>query len=850
MSKRFFIPLLLALCLFSLARTPLPAAGDAGIVGVRITKTEEVGLKRFSMEPDVYIDYGSFIWAVLPRSELASLGIPDADYQVIENPYTLTLGGLSFDPLISTPTPEPDWEHQTPGSVPDLNLVQFLGPTRADWLADLEAGGLEVLQYIHPFSYVVWGEPASLQNITEQHPFVRWTGSYQTPYAIQPQHRTLSSAPIQAHAMVHPKADLAGILNTIESLGGSQISMSSGLDPVFSLLDFTLPGDELPTIAGLPGVYSVQPVPTDGGDRGELSNQINAGYHTSDNLAFPGYLDWLNGLGLSGEGVIIANVDSGIDQNHPDLINRMIACTGATCGGDILGDHGTHTAGIMAGDGSSGVQDANGFLRGLGMAPGANLVEQVYGSTYTQEGGMLILMTQSQLNGAVISGNSWGSASTPRGYDLNTRLVDLGVRDANPDLPGNQPLSYILSIMNGYGGVSSQGTPDEAKNIFSVGSTFMQYSNGSQYLKINDLSPNTAHGPALDGRNIPHMVAPGYSVDSTKKNSTYGLLGGTSMASPHVTGAAALFYEQYRHQFGVDPSPALVKAAFLPVAHDLAGYRDADGAVLGHPFDSKQGWGRLNAAEVLSPVGEVFYYDQPVIFENSGETWSVDITTVVGPQSLRAMLVWTDAAGHGLGGNTPAWVNDLDLSLSCNGQTYLGNNFGADGYATPGGAPDPMNNTEGIFLRLMEPSACTLTVTAANIAGDGVPNIGNQTDQDFALVVYLTHTNHPPTFTSEPVTHATQTVPYTYHITTYDPDGDTLTITAPTIPAWLTLTDHGDGSATLTGTPDETQMGYYSIELLVTDSFGLTEPQFFKIKVSNNQGFYSYFFSLFFHQEP
>ena len=177
MSKRFFIPLLLALCLFSLARTPLPAAGDAGIVGVRITKTEEVGLKRFSMEPDVYIDYGSFIWAVLPRSELASLGIPDADYQVIENPYTLTLGGLSFDPLISTPTPEPDWEHQTPGSVPDLNLVQFLGPTRADWLADLEAGGLEVLQYIHPFSYVFWGEPAILQNITEQQPFVRWTGS-------------------------------------------------------------------------------------------------------------------------------------------------------------------------------------------------------------------------------------------------------------------------------------------------------------------------------------------------------------------------------------------------------------------------------------------------------------------------------------------------------------------------------------------------------------------------------------------------------------------------------------------------------------------------------------------------
>jgi len=47
-----------------------------------------------------------------------------------------------------------------------------------------------------------------------------------------------------------------------------------------------------------------------------------------------------------------------------------------------------------------------------------------------------------------------------------------------------------------------------------------------------------------------------------------------------------------------------------------------------------------------------------------------------------------------------------------------------------------MNNTEGIFLRDVNSDVVTITVTAMNIAGDGVPNIGDGTDQDFALAVY------------------------------------------------------------------------------------------------------------------
>ena len=52
---------------------------------------------------------------------------------------------------------------------------------------------------------------------------------------------------------------------------------------------------------------------------------------------------------------------------------RPIACTSCSTTPSI---HGTHTAGIAVGDGSSGVIDANGFLRGLGVAPWAALIEQ------------------------------------------------------------------------------------------------------------------------------------------------------------------------------------------------------------------------------------------------------------------------------------------------------------------------------------------------------------------------------------------------------------------------------------------------------------------------------------------
>ncbi|MEM6796337.1 MAG: S8 family serine peptidase [Acidobacteriota bacterium] len=692
---------------------------------------------RASIEVEKSFDYGAF--QVIEVDAASADRLIEAGLATAQD-LRLTLGEVTFDPAdVSARSLLPDAWRGLDRAGDDLRWVQMSGPVRQEWLDTLSARGLKPVQYIHPQTYIVWGGGEALDGLLSGDratDFVRATGDFEPGFRVLPRWRALPEDATDVHVYFYRGADVDRQVDAIRSLGG-QLQKRSTIDRHLEVAGFKVAGNRLADLARLPGVYTIQTVPTDGGLRGEMSNQINVGNYDNTNLAFPGYRTWLADTGYDGTGVIMANVDGGIFDTHPDLVNRMLPCVGSTCGGSATDTHGTHTAGIMAADGSSGTADSNGFLRGLGVAPNAEMVEQVYFPTFTQAGGMLRLMFQSVDNNAVLSGNSWGPAGTPRGYDGDTRQVDVGVRDTDPMTAGDQGLLYVLSFMNGNGGTSTQGSPDEAKNLFNIGSTKMQNS-GGQILDINDLSFNTAHGPALDGRTIPHMVAPGCSVDSTLTSTGYGFNCGTSMASPHVSGAAGLFHEKYRDEnSGDEPSPALVKAAFIAVALNLEGFVDADGGTLGKAFDSLLGWGRLDLDAVMNPPTDVVLVDQTHVFDNTGEQWIETFEADDPSQPVRLMLTWTDAPGHGTGGSTPAWNNDLDLIVRVGGQTYRGNVFGSDGLSTTGGSADAINNTEGVFFAPFN-SATSLEVEilASDVNSDALPNDGDATDQDFALVCY------------------------------------------------------------------------------------------------------------------
>lgn len=703
----------LALAIAALVSTSVQAADYARVPQDQVPRALARG-------GAVVHDYGSFAWV-----RGSGAGADEAAT------FSLKLGSRLFDPRQDSAANAREY-----GSGKALRLVQFDGPIKQEWLQSLAAAGVTPLQYIAPFSYVVWADGEALNRARQHSTALRWQGDFLAKYKTANVSEGLRRGEQEWRAMLYRGA---GVADATLRASGVGVGRRSVIDREFEIVEITgANAQALEQLAQMPGVYALNPVPRNGGKRAELANQISANNLGPSNLPVPGYLAWLNGIGVNGTGVKIANVDGGIHDTHPDLIGRMLPCVGDTCGGGAVDAHGTHTAGIMAADGSSGINDANGFRRGLGMAPGAKLIEQVYEPTFSQAGGMLKLMRQSHDNGADLSGNSWGPSGTPVGYDTDTRQVDVGVRDTKPDVTGDQPLTYVVSIMNGGGGTSSQGSPDEAKNVITVGSTKAQTGSGAFVPEFNDISANSGHGPALDGRRIPHMVAPGCSVDSTVNSVGFGTMCGTSMATPQVSGMAALFIEKHRTaNAGASPSTALIKAALVAATMDLNGNGDADGVTLGHRPDSRQGWGRVRADWLMNSPTPVLYYDQATrVFDNTGETWTLEVAPADAARPVQVVLVYSDAPGHGLGGTTPAWNNDLDLSVSAGSTVYLGNVFGADGNSASGGSADNRNNIESVVLT---PAATTggvlqVRVAATNISSDARPSSGDSTDQDFALV--------------------------------------------------------------------------------------------------------------------
>jgi PKD repeat protein len=112
---------------------------------------------------------------------------------------------------------------------------------------------------------------------------------------------------------------------------------------------------------------------------------------------------------------------------------------------------------------------------------------------------------------------------------------------------------------------------------------------------------------------------------------------------------------------------------------------------------------------------------------------------------------------------------------------------------------------------------------------------GNGGTYEEQFTVTVTDTNDAPRFSNTPTLIATVGVTYTYNIVTTDDDGDPMTITAQLLPGWLDLTDNGDGTAVLSGTPLSEDLGQNSVELRVEDTEGAFTLQDFTIAVRPDQ---------------
>jgi subtilisin family serine protease len=323
--------------------------------------------------------------------------------------------------------------------------------------------------------------------------------------------------------------------------------------------------------------------------------------------------------GYTGKGARVAVLDTGVDATHPDLAGQIAEKMDFTVDGGDASDHfghGTHVAATIAGTGA-----ASGGTR-KGVAPDARLV---VGKVLDDNGEG----TDSQ----VIAGMEWAAS---RAAVVN---LSLGGWEASD---GTDPLSLALDTLSKQTGalfvVAAGNSGPTDGTVSSPGAAASALTVGA--VDGHDvLADFSSRGPLVNTRAAkPELVAPGVDIVAARAAGTtmgraidahYVAASGTSMATPHVAGAAAVLAQ--RHP---DWRAAQLKAALVGAVDPVAG---------GDPYAS--GAGRLNVARALSDVVSA----EPV----------VDLGTLPFPQSgtAEAKLAWVNT------GTVPAAVT-LDVAVT------------------------------------------------------------------------------------------------------------------------------------------------------------------------------------------
>ncbi len=292
-------------------------------------------------------------------------------------------------------------------------------------------------------------------------------------------------------------------------------------------------------------------------------------------------------LGVTGKGIGVAILDSGIAP-HPDLAGRIVASVDFTSGGSAAalvppadpGGHGTHVAGLVAGDGT-----ASGGMY-TGVAPGANLIDV-----------RVISASGSTTISTLIGGIQWVLAHRS---DYNIRVVNLSAGAPVTLSYINDPLATAVEVLvfSGITVVVSAGndgprqssitTPGSDPYVITVGAID---DNGTATTADDSLASWSSRGPTpIDGLAKPDLSAPGRKIVSLRSPGStldvalpdrlvagldplapaYFRLSGTSMSAPVVAGVVALMLER-----SPALTPAQVKGRLTGTATPVA-YGSAD----------------------------------------------------------------------------------------------------------------------------------------------------------------------------------------------------------------------------------------------------------------------------------
>ncbi|GGU22695.1 S8 family peptidase [Streptomyces daghestanicus] len=241
--------------------------------------------------------------------------------------------------------------------------------------------------------------------------------------------------------------------------------------------------------------------------------------------------------GYDGKGVKIAVLDTGIDATHPDLKDQVVAAKNFSVSPDATDKfgHGTHVASIAAGTGAK----AGGKYKGV--APGAQLLngKVLSDDGYGDDSGILAGMEWAAAQGADIVNLSLGGGDTPEVDPLEAEVNKLSAEKGI--------LFAIAAGNEGEYGDRSIGSPGSAAAALTVGA-------------VDDkdaLASFSSTGPGLDGQIKPDVTAPGVDITAASAKGSviaqeegenpagYVTISGTSMATPHVAGAAALLKQQH-----------------------------------------------------------------------------------------------------------------------------------------------------------------------------------------------------------------------------------------------------------------------------------------------------------------